>query len=1418
MNNKISTDKNIGGAMNKILLAAAMVLGFGARTMADTCLTCIFNQQSLQVGAQFHVSSGTVDGPFTVGSLIAAALNINSITASSFNGSGASLTNLNASSLGSGTVPSARVTGTYSGLTGVGTLTAGVWNASILAAQYGGTGANLGSAPSGALPYFSGTGTMSALAAGTATYLLQSNGSSAPSYTHAPSVLGTNVTAIPMANLITGALPLGIAVADANLSVVSASKVQGDIPGNAANINGTLAIGQLGAGTLSTNNPASSVTASGVTPGIYGGPNLLPQLTVGSDGRITNISQSGLTIGAADLQPGLLPSGVTINPSQINSGSLGGGVIASSLNATGVSPASYGFASSVPSLTVRADGRLSAASQTPIAINTNQINNGTLTAGVVVPAVNVQAGSLAANVIASSIAANGVAAGIYGGHDNTVAITIGADGRITSATTYAVPGLSTNAVQNNIDNAWAATQTFFDSVTVHANLSATNIVATTLAGDGSAIFNLNPALINGGILGPAVIASSVAASGVAAGAYGSGTQVPTYTVGVDGRITAAANVTITGVPAATVPASGVLPGTLGANVIATNYSGGAVPNVTTFASSLTANSSLYVRGAGAIGLSPAPMGTPPAIFAFGGGLAVADNNSSDHFLMEIGTSPTANYGLAYSTQGVLSVKGIDPTGIIASFGDPAETVGSNIIVVRANYQDASAIAFSTNATSGPDGSNNGAFISYQQDSGDYRITMAPGVNSGAGFNTHKMIDFDVTAGKAEVRNAPLEVLSSSVTAAYFATTGGGFIIENGFDEYLGGSLLAGSNITATKTVKGTTVTATSEFSFPNGEAILLTSPTAQSPYTGPLTGLLAQGAVLDAGQALQAFPAVLALGDVTTGGIANNSGMDAAYGIYGNAPGKRGVISVNGGIVTGSQGDSTNSGINQSANAASVQINGGNADGNGSNIMLIAGPGGGSQFGSSGNIQLNPGDNLGAESVSAVAITTQTTVGGETLTLAINGEAPQTITLGAHSNDGPGIAADIQAQVRALTPADAPDNGYAYTGFVAKWNPRNSGFYDLLVPCDVINFLLGNLQVTGGSFAPLARLGVAQGGGEHSGSIGVFDVSLGFGIVPGALDAMNVTTQGTGLQFENGPIALNITQIPGTISNNDSNIRFDNSQVGGQNWQIGSSGNNLRFFHETTGMQPINVDASDNIVLAGTNVNLNSGGVLAVNQFQVPGNNGGVSLQSDGNGSGNVYLSTNTGFGTYSTSDGLLDNDGVNHGDLTTQGTNILIPQTAGYPGSFFWGEFDVPSSQFYEMVRVSTESFQYYGGVGIGADVFHIGPTGNTYINDGLFVVGSSTFGYVYEGNVEAGFVDMAAMRVAGSINTDGAKILSDGSGNLQVKGTLAVGVTPVIWYYCSGSAGGLQDGGLSRGTGSTAAGSNCIGGSWVATSMSSQ
>lgn len=532
--------------MKKLLLALLLVPSI---SFSQWCPSCIQNTAVAQ-NAQMNITSATIRSQLTVlGPIIGpnAFTTASSMTASVFVGSGTYLTDLNASELLFGTLPSAVLTGSYPGISGIGTVTSGTWHGAILGSQYGGTNANLVTSGVGSIPYFSSVGTMSALSPGTATYLLQSNGSAAPSYTNAPQVLGTNITSIPMANLIPGQLPSNITINDASISTVSAAKVIGNIPGKSTNITGNLSLLQLSTGTLINSIVASSITATGVIPGIYGGPQQLFQGTVGSDGRLTSASQTPFTVYAASISVGALPSGVTIGASQVTSGSLSNSVIASSLNVTGVVPGSYGFASQTSSITIRGDGRISFANNVPIAINTSQINNGTLTAGVLVPASNVQAGSLAGNVIASSVAATGVVAGTYGTPTNTLQITIGSDGRVHAITQYLLPDLSSSSVSSNIDNAWTATQTFFSSVTINNQLSVTTFTATTLSGNGSALNNLTPSNISSGYLGLGVIASSINVSGVSSGTYGNSSNVSQIVVGVDGRITSAANIPIPGI-------------------------------------------------------------------------------------------------------------------------------------------------------------------------------------------------------------------------------------------------------------------------------------------------------------------------------------------------------------------------------------------------------------------------------------------------------------------------------------------------------------------------------------------------------------------------------------------------------------------------------------------------------------------------------------------------------------------------------------------------------------------------------------------------------------------------------------------------------------------------------------------------------
>jgi parallel beta-helix repeat protein len=112
----------------------------------DSCSTCV----SLQSTTPGTAQTGNINVTGT-------------IIAGSFSGDGANLTNLNADNLASGTVASGRIAGSYTGITGVGTLTAGVWNGSVITPMYGGTGQTVYS--TGDILYASGTTSLARLPA-----------------------------------------------------------------------------------------------------------------------------------------------------------------------------------------------------------------------------------------------------------------------------------------------------------------------------------------------------------------------------------------------------------------------------------------------------------------------------------------------------------------------------------------------------------------------------------------------------------------------------------------------------------------------------------------------------------------------------------------------------------------------------------------------------------------------------------------------------------------------------------------------------------------------------------------------------------------------------------------------------------------------------------------------------------------------------------------------------------------------------------------------------------------------------------------------------------------------------------------------------------------------------------------------------
>ena len=171
-----------------------------------------------------------------------------------------------ASNISSGTLGTSRLSGSYTGVTGVGTLTAGTWNATAIAANYGGTG--ITSYAVGDLLYADTTTTLAKLpdvAVGNA--LISGGVAAAPSWGKvglATHVSGTLPTANGGTNL-TGFTANGIVYASSTSALTTGTDLTFD--GTALNLGGTgkRITGDFSNGTLANRVAIQTSTLNGNT-------------------------------------------------------------------------------------------------------------------------------------------------------------------------------------------------------------------------------------------------------------------------------------------------------------------------------------------------------------------------------------------------------------------------------------------------------------------------------------------------------------------------------------------------------------------------------------------------------------------------------------------------------------------------------------------------------------------------------------------------------------------------------------------------------------------------------------------------------------------------------------------------------------------------------------------------------------------------------------------------------------------------------------------------------------------------------------------------------------------------------------------------------------------------------------------------
>ena len=165
-----------------------------------------------------------------------------------------------ATNITSGTLPSGRLSGSYTGITGVGTLTAGTWNAGTIGVGYGGTG--LTATPTnGQLPIGNGTGfSLGTLTAGTNVTITNTAGGiqidATPSY-------GGTVTSVAVSGGTTGLTTSGGPITTSGTITLAGTLIVANGGTGATTLTGYVKGNGTSAMSASTTIPSTDITGLG---------------------------------------------------------------------------------------------------------------------------------------------------------------------------------------------------------------------------------------------------------------------------------------------------------------------------------------------------------------------------------------------------------------------------------------------------------------------------------------------------------------------------------------------------------------------------------------------------------------------------------------------------------------------------------------------------------------------------------------------------------------------------------------------------------------------------------------------------------------------------------------------------------------------------------------------------------------------------------------------------------------------------------------------------------------------------------------------------------------------------------------------------------------------------------------------------
>ncbi len=265
------------------------------------------------------------------------------------------------------------------------------------------------------------------------------------------------------------------------------------------------------------------------------------------------------------------------------------------------------------------------------AITSAKILDGTISSADIADATIATADLGNSSVTAAKLANTAVTAGSYGTSTQVSQLTVDAQGRITSAANVTITGAApTGAAGGDLTGAYPNPVVGNNAITSAKILDGT--ITSTDVTDGT--------IATADLANSSVTASKLANTAVAAGSYGTSTEVSQITIDAQGRITSAANVTITGA-APTGAAGGDLAGNFPNPTLSTTAGTNVVTSINNGATTGTINASRL--NTAVVLESESPSGGDVS-GSYSGGLQVNANAITSAKILDgsIGTADLAN--------------------------------------------------------------------------------------------------------------------------------------------------------------------------------------------------------------------------------------------------------------------------------------------------------------------------------------------------------------------------------------------------------------------------------------------------------------------------------------------------------------------------------------------------------------------------------------------------------------------------------------------------------------------------------------------------------------------------------------------------------------------------------------------------------